>query len=62
MISAITTNRGTFDIVLIIAAAIFFLSCLLHLFKQPNPVPIIAIAFSAGMAGLTALAVGLLFI
>ena len=58
----VTTNRNTLDVVLIIAAVLFFLSALFHLLRQPNPIPLIAIAFAVGMAGATALAIALMFL
>jgi CHASE2 domain-containing sensor protein len=57
----VTTNRNTFDVVLIIAAVLFFISALLHIYRQPNPFPPQAIAFTLGMLGATALAIALLF-
>lgn len=61
LLSAITTNRTTYDWVLIIAAILFFVSALVHI-PRPGPVTPQALAFMVGMLGATALAVGLLFV
>lgn len=58
----VTTNRNTLDVLLIVAAALFFVSAIMHLYRQPNPMPLIAIAFAVGMAGATALAIALMFL
>ena len=57
----VTTNRNTFDVILIISAVLFFVAALLHLWRQPNPIPGVAIGLCVGMLGATALAIALLF-
>lgn len=58
MLSAITTNRNTYDWLLIIAAVLFFIGAATHLLRPPMT----ALGLALGCVGLVLLAVGLLFI
>jgi hypothetical protein len=62
MLAALTTpSQGTLDVLLIIAAVLFFVAALLHLYRQTRAIPPTALAFCLMCLGLTATAIALLF-